>query len=122
MSKLTTSDIAFQIATETAAAIATAKALVIDAEISATAKVRSQHFTNCRNCQAGLENFMTEYPDASDAAVQSYLEDVVFLDCKPCTDHFHEWIDEVHAETQARLDEVHAHNGDDLRWQNGGVK
>ena len=122
MSKLTTSDIAFQIATETAAAIATAKALVIDAEISATAKVRSQHFTNCRNCQAGLENFLIEFPDCSDAALQSHFEDVVFLNCTPCTDEYNAWADAAAEESGRSLLEVHAYNGDDERWQSGGVK
>ena len=70
-------DIAFAIVTETNRAVAISKALVRDAEIAATAKVRALDFTNCRNCQAGIENFLIEYPDCSDAAVQSYLEDVV---------------------------------------------
>ena len=95
------SDVAFAIANETAAAIATARAFVRDAEIAATAKVRAAHFSNCRGCQAGLENFMIEYPDCSDAAVQSYLEDVVFLDCEPCTSDYNAHIE---AQSQAHVD------------------
>ena len=86
-------DIAFAIVTETSQAIALAQALVRDAEIAATAKVRAVGFTNCRGCQAGIENFMIEYPDCSDAAVQSYLEDVVFLDCTPCTTEYNAMLD-----------------------------
>ena len=62
-----TNDIAFAIATETTQAVNMARALVRDAEIAATAKVRSVGFTQCRGCQALLENFMIEYPDCSDA-------------------------------------------------------
>ena len=36
---------------------------------------------------------MIEYPDCSDAAVQSYLEDVVFLDCTPCTTEYNAMLD-----------------------------
>ena len=96
-------DIAFAIVTETTSAIATARALVRDAEIAATAKVRAVGFTNCRGCQALLENFMIEYPDASDDAVQSYLEDVVFLDCIPCTDEYNAHLDaQYHDYEQSR--------------------
>ena len=87
------SDVAFALASETTQAIALARALVRDAEIAATAKVRSVGFTQCRGCQALLENFMIEYPDCSDAAVQSYLEDVVFLDCTPCTTEYNAMLD-----------------------------
>lgn len=117
-----TNDIAFAIANETAAAIATAKALVREAEIAATAKVRSKHFTNCRGCQAGLENFIIQFPDCSDEAIQSYLEDVVFLECTPCTDEYNAHLERQAEQANRSLLEVHAYNGDDFRWQNGGVK
>ena len=97
-------DIAFAIVTETNRAVAISKALVRDAEIAATAKVRALDFTNCRNCQAGIENFLIEYPDCSDAAVQSYLEDVVFLACHPCTSDFNAWIDAQYQEHLETLD------------------
>ena len=97
-------DIAFAIVTETHQAVNLARALVRDAEIAATAKVRALDFTNCRNCQAGIENFLIEYPDCSDAAVQSYLEDVVFLACHPCTSDFNAWIDAQYQEHLETLD------------------
>ena len=95
-------DIAFAIVTETTQAVNMARALVRDAEIAATAKVRAVGFTQCRGCQALLENFMIEYPDCSDDAVQSYLEDVVFLDCTPCTTEYNAMLDaqyQTHLET-----------------------
>ena len=97
-------DIAFAIVTETNRAVNLAQALVRDAEIAATAKVRAVKFTNCRGCQAGLENFLIEYPDCSDDAVQSYLEDVVFLDCTPCTSDYNAWIDAQYQEHLETLD------------------
>ena len=97
-------DIAFAIVTETNRAVNLAQALVRDAEIAATAKVRAVKFTNCRGCQAGLENFLIEYPDCSDDAVQSYLEDVVFLDCTPCTSDYNAWIDAQYQDSLQTLD------------------
>ena len=99
-----TNDIAFAIATETTQAVNMARALVRDAEIAATAKVRSVGFTQCRGCQALLENFMIEYPDCSDASVQSYLEDVVFLDCTPCTTEYNAMLDARFEEYDQVLD------------------
>ena len=98
------SDVAFALASETTQAIALARALVRDAEIAAKAKVRALGFTQCRGCQAGIENFMIEYPDCSDDAVQSYLEDVVFLDCTPCTSDYNAWIDAQYQEHLETLD------------------
>ena len=100
-----TNDIAFAIVTETSRALNLAQALVRDAEIAATAKVRAVKFTNCRGCQAGIENFLIEYPDCSDAAVQSFLEDVVFLACQPCTQEFNAWIDAQYQEHLETLDD-----------------
>ena len=99
-----TNDIAFAIATETTQAVNMARALVRDAEIAATAKVRSVGFTQCRGCQALLENFMIEYPDCSDASVQSYLEDVVFLECTPCTTEYNTMLDTQYQEHLETLD------------------
>ena len=98
------SDVAFALASETTQAIALARALVRDAEIAAKAKVRALGFTNCRGCQAGIENFLIEYPDCSDDAVQSFLEDVVFLACHPCTQEFNAWIDAQYQEHLETLD------------------
>ena len=100
-----TNDIAFAIVTQTTEAVNTATAMIRDAEIAATAKIRAVGFTNCRGCQAGLENFLIEYPDCSDAAVQSYLEDVVFLACAPCTSDYNAWIDAQYQEHCQVLDE-----------------
>ena len=104
MSWKDTNDLAFLIATETTQAVALAKALVKDAEIAATAKVRSVGFTQCRGCQALLENFMISYPDCSDASVQSYLEDVVILDCTPCTNERDAWHEMIEAQYQAHIE------------------
>ena len=103
MSWKETNDVAFALAMEATNAVNLAKALVRDAEIAATAKVRAIGFTQCRGCQALLENFMIEYPDCSDDAVQSYLEDVVFLDCIPCTTEYNAHLDaQYHDYEQSR--------------------
>ena len=107
MSWKETNDMAFVIATETTNAVNMARELVRDAEIAATAKVRAVKFTTCRGCQALLENFMVSYPDCSDASVQSYLEDVVFMDCTPCTTEYNAHLDrqyQAHLETLEVLD------------------
>ena len=100
-----TNDIAFAIVTETNRAVSMARALVRDAEIAATAKVRAVKFTNCRGCQAGIENFLIEYPDCSDDAVQSYLEDVVFLACNPCTTEYNAMLDAQYQDSLQMLDD-----------------
>ena len=56
-----TNDMAFALAIETTNAVNMARELVRDAKIAATAKVRSVGFTQCRGCQALLENFV-KYP------------------------------------------------------------
>ena len=99
-----TNDMAFALAIETTNAVNMARELVRDAKIAATAKVRSVGFTQCRGCQALLENFMIEYPDCSDASVQSYLEDVVFLDCTPCTTEYNAMLDARFEEYNQVLD------------------
>ena len=99
-----TNDMAFALAIETTNAVNMARELVRDAKIAATAKVRSVGFTQCRGCQALLENFMIEYPDCSDAAVQSYLEDVVFLDCTPCTTEYNAHLDRQYQEYSEKRD------------------
>ena len=63
-------DFAFAIVTETAKAVETARAMVRDAEVAATAKRKAQLHTDCQACQAGLENFLIQFPDASDDAIQ----------------------------------------------------
>ena len=115
-------DFAFAIVTETAKAVETARAMVRDAEVAATAKRKAQLHTDCQACQAGLENFLIEFPDASDDAIQAETENL-WETCGACSEEYH-----AHLERQAEASETyceldgHAFNGDDLRWQNGGVK
>ena len=118
-------DFAFEIVTETAKAVETARAMVRDAEVAATAKRKAQRHTNCRYCQAGLENFLIDFPDASDEAVQSETESL-WETCGACTEEYHAHLEK---EYQTHLESLeyseldgHAFNGDDLRWQKGGVK
>ena len=68
--RLTTNEIAFAIAVETTEAIHTAQALVKDAEIAARAKHTAAQHTNCRNCQAALENFLIEFPYCRAEAIE----------------------------------------------------
>lgn len=120
MSKLTTNDFAFAIVTETANAAHTARAMVRDAEIAAAAKHTAQQHTNCRCCQAGLENFLIDFPDASSEIVLEKVQEL-WETCADCKAEYDAWADEAEEEHRSPL-EGHAHNGDDLRWQNGGVK
>lgn len=67
--RLKASDIAFAIAVETSDAIATTQAIIRDVEVAARAKHTASQHTACRNCQAGLENFLIQFPDACDVAI-----------------------------------------------------
>ena len=120
MKKLT-NDFAFAIVTETSRAVETARAMIRDAEVAASAKRTAQLHTNCRACQAGLENFLIEFPDASDDAVQSETEHL-WETCGECSEEYHAHLDRQAEASNYRDLDGHAFNGDDLRWQNGGAK
>lgn len=113
-------DYAFALVTEAARASHIARQMVIDAEIAAAAKHTAQQHTNCRKCQAGLENFLIEFPDASSEIVFEKVQEL-WETCPDCIAEYDAWADAAAEEHRYPL-EVHAHNGDDLRWQNGGVK
>ena len=120
MSKLTTNEIAFAIVTETTRAMETARAMVRDAEIAANAKRTAQLHTNCRYCQAGLENFLIEFPDASHEAIQSETE-TLWESCGACSEEYHAHLERQAETSQYSPLDAHAFNGDDERWQNGGA-
>ena len=115
-------DFAFAIVTETAKAVETARAMVRDAEVAATAKRKAQLHTDCQACQAGLENFLIEFPDASDDAIQSETENL-WETCGACSEEYH-----AHLERQAEASSVfYLDNPSDWERQNletgnGGVK
>ena len=113
-----TNDMAFALAIETTNAVNMARELVRDAKIAATAKVRSVGFTQCRGCQALLENFMISYPDCTDDAVESYLEDVVFMDCTPCTKERDEWHEMIEAQYQEHIEKLNVDDPSDWERQN----
>ena len=87
MSKLTTNDIAFALVIETARAIETANAMVRDAEVAAKAKLEAERQTNCRYCQAEIENFLIQFPDASDEAVEECLRGS-WETCGACSEEY----------------------------------
>lgn len=74
--RLTANEIAFAIAVETADAMHTAQALVKDAEVAARAKLTAAQQTNCRNCQAALENFLIEFPYCQPEAIEEKHREV----------------------------------------------
>lgn len=74
--RLTASDIAFAIAVETTQAIETSHRMIRDAELAAHAKHTAAKHTQCRNCQAGLENFLIEFPDGSEEIILSKVQEL----------------------------------------------
>lgn len=134
MSKLT-SDIAFGIVLETTQAIETTHAMIRDAKLAAHAKHTASKHTNCRQCQAGLENFLIDFPDASDDIIEEqhrgiwetcpacraeYVEVLNSQFCKhdnpahTCTACLDEWADANAPECDGILD-----NPSDWEVQNG---
>ena len=97
----TTNDIAFAIAVETTQAVNTARAMIRDAEVAATAKRTAQKHTNCRNCQAEIENFLIEFPDASEEAVLSTLQDA-WETCGSCKAEYNAHLERQAAEWEER--------------------
>lgn len=120
-----TNDIAFELALETAKAIETSHAMIRDAKLAAHAKHTASKHTECRQCQAGLENFIIEFPDCSEAAIDErhqeiwegcptcraeYVEILNAQRCKHgnaahrCTDCLDEWADQNAPESDGILD------------------
>jgi hypothetical protein len=139
--RLTTSEFAFAIAVETTQAINTAQAMIRDAEVAALAKHTAEKHTQCRQCQAALENFLMEYPDCKPEAIDEkhrevweacpacrseYVEVLNSEYCEHgnpahlCTDCRDAWADANAPEAHHELD-IHCYNGDDTHWQNGGA-
>ena len=90
----TTNDIAFAIAVETTQAVNTARAMIRDAEVAAAAKRTAQRHTGCRNCQAALENFLIEFPDASTEIIEEQHRDI-WEACPTCRA---EYVERLHAQ------------------------
>ena len=137
--RLTTSDIAFGIALEAAQAIETTHAMIRDAEVAALAKHTAAKHTQCRNCQAALENFLIEFPDCTDDAISEkhtefweacpecraeYVEVLNSQFCShgnpgPCDECLDEWADANAPDAEYHELDAHAFNGDDEAWQQG---
>ena len=131
-----TNDIAYAIVTETAKAMETAHGIIHDAEIAARAALKAKTMTSCRNCQAGLENFIIANETASDDEISDALH-IIWQECPICRAEYTAYLADCAAkeaaEEQAKLDawaaenepeehhelDKHAHNGDDERWQQG---
>ena len=119
-----TNDIAFELALETAKAIETSHAMIRDAKLAAHAKHTATKHTECRQCQAGLENFILEFPDCSVEAIEGkhqeiwehcpscraeYIEVLEAQRCKhgngsDCTECLDEWADQNAPESDGILD------------------
>ena len=123
----TTNDIAFALAVETTEAINTARAMVRDAEVAAAAKRTAQRHTNCRACQAELENFLIDFPDASEDATLCQLQDA-WETCGACSAEYNAHLERQAAEWEERqrgLDYAEEINGTPMHEKvngNGGVK
>jgi len=122
-----TNDIAFAIVTETTQAMNTAQQMVRDAEVAARAKRTAEKHTHCRSCQAELENFLIDFPDASEDATLGKLQDA-WETCGTCKAEYQAWIDSQaeRYDMQSRgLDYAEELNGTPMHEivnANGGVK
>ena len=122
---MTTNDIAKAIVTETATAMHIARGMIEEvSETAARAEMRAADYTNCRHCAAALTNFLIATPEADHETTQAHTE-TLWEDCRSCSEEY-----QAHLERQAEAYEMaclgegalHSINGDDHRWQNGGVK
>ena len=104
--RLTASDIAFGIALETSKAIETTQAMIRDAEVAALAKHTAAKHTSCRNCQAGLENFLIEFPDACSEAIDAKHRDV----WEACPECRAEYVEVLNSETCGHGSPAHTCN------------
>lgn len=121
---MNTNDIAKAIVFQTAEAMHIARGMIDEAETAARAEMRAADYTNCRHCQAGLTNFLIATPEADHETTQAETQ-TLWEDCRSCSEEY-----QAHLERQAEAHELeqlgdgylHCINGDDHRWQNGGVK
>lgn len=96
-----------------------------DEELAAKAEAEARQHTNCPNCQAAFVNWRTANPTSAQAE-EAHAE--IWEKCPACSEEYSAWCEE--ADRQAEEYElerlgtgaVHAINGDDHRWQNGGDK
>ena len=114
-------DFAFAIVTEAARAMETARAMVRDAEIAASAKRTAQRHTDCRACQAAIENFVIEFPEASDDAVEECLRES-WETCGACSEEYLAHLErQAEASGYAQLDNPSDWERQILETGNGGA-
>ena len=121
---MNTNDIAKAIVIETATAMHIARGMIEEAETAARAEMRAKDYTLCRHCQAGLVNFLIATPDADHETIQAETE-CLWETCGACSEEYNAHLDrqvEQHAYACLGDGAGHCLNGDDHRWQNGGVK
>ena len=117
-------DFAFAIVTEVSEAVNIAQAMIADAELAARAEVEAKHLTNCRSCQAAMVNWRIANKTATCVDAETHHRDV-WETCETCVAEYTAWIEsqeERHELSRLGAGYGHATNGDDHRWQNGGVK
>lgn len=119
-----TNDIAFAIVRETTEAVNIARGMIEEAETAARAEMRAADYTECRHCKSGLVNFLIANPTATHEDTEAHHQ-TLWETCGACSEEY-----QAHLERQAEAYELeqlgagylHCINGDDARWQNGGVK
>lgn len=119
---MNTNDIAKAIVFQTAEAMHIARGMIDEAETAARAEMRAADYTNCRHCAAALTNFLIANPEVSDHETTQAETQTLWEDCGVCSEEYIAHLERQAEEANRSLLEVHAYNGDDHRWQNGGVK
>lgn len=97
-----TNDIAFKIALETVNAVNAAQSMIRDAENASRARMTAARHTNCRHCQAELENFLIEFPDCSDDVIEGKLQEA-WETCGVCSAEYHAHLERQAAEWEERF-------------------
>lgn len=122
--KQSINDFAFAIVTEVTEAVKIAQAMIADAQLAARAEVEAMHYTNCRSCQAAMVNWRIANPTATCPEAEAHHREV-WETCETCVAEYNAWADEQaerHELERLGASYLHATNGDDHRWQNGGSK
>ena len=107
--------------------LSTAMAFASETAHSGIAAAEAAHHTKCPQCHAELTTWRLANTEACEAEFEAAHESV-WENCEDCQADFAAW--NAHVDAQAEEYElsrlgagaVHAFNGDDHRWQNGGVK
>lgn len=104
-------------ATSIVESTATAQAMVADAHLAATAQVIAERLTDCRQCQAEIQNLYIAKPTATYDEIEEFLHNA-WETCGACSEDYNAHLDRQASEWEERQD-AYIDNPSEWEKQNG---